>query len=225
MRASAEAGSEAEASGGTIDALSGASTGSGSVLDFLDRTAMDARMSSARVREILNKPAPDATYPGSALAQSLRTVGRMIAGGLPTRVYYVSQGGYDTHREQSGQHARLLGELGDAVKAFVDDLDAQGNLSRVLLMSFSEFGRRVAENASGGTDHGAAGMLFLAGAKLPSLLHGTYPSLAPGDLVRGDLRFNVDFRRVSAGGLEGWLRAPSAGILGGSFEALKVVGA
>ncbi len=209
--------------GATIDALSGPSAASGSVLDYLDRTAMDAQVSSAKVREILANAKSEAAYPGTGLAQSLKTVAQLIAGGLPTRIYYVSQGGYDTHRDQLGTHARLLGELGDSVRAFVEDLKAQGQLERVLLMSFSEFGRRVEENASGGTDHGAAGPMFLAGAKLPKLLHGRYPSLAPRDLVNGDLRFEVDFRRVYASVLENWLKVPSEKILGGRFQPMNLI--
>ncbi|MGE3309086.1 MAG: DUF1501 domain-containing protein [Limisphaerales bacterium] len=209
-----------EAAGGTIDALSGGSATSGSVLDYLDRTAMDAQVSSAKVREILARAETGAAYPGNGLAQSLKTVARLIAGGLLTRIYYLSQGGYDTHRDQLGTHARLLGELGDSVNAFIEDLKAQGQLERVLLMTFSEFGRRVGENASGGTDHGAAGPMFLAGAKLPTLLHGRYPSLAPGDLLNGDLRFEVDFRRVYASVLENWLKVPSQKILGGRFQPM-----
>ncbi len=214
---------DTEDSGASIESLGGAPSGPQAVLDFLDRTALDARISSSRVREILGRVGgPVAGYPDSALGQSLSTIGRLIAGGLPTRVYYVSQGGYDTHRDQAGTHARLLGDLGDSIRAFVDDLKGQGNLDRVLLMTFSEFGRRVAENASGGTDHGAAGLLFLAGGKPRSLLCGRYPSLAPEDLVRGDLAYQVDFRRVYADILEGWLGTPSEPVLGGKFERFAV---
>jgi uncharacterized protein (DUF1501 family) len=223
MRWVADEPTMAETPGGSIDDLSGASGASGSVLDFLDRTALDAQVSSSKVREILARPASGTAYPGSPLAQSLKTVAQLIAGGLPTRIYYVSQGGYDTHRDQLGTHARLLGELGDGVKAFVDDLKSQGNLERVLVMGFSEFGRRVAENASGGTDHGAAGPMFLAGAGMPKRLLGQYPSLAPGDLVNGDLRFQVDFRQVYAGVLETWLKVPSELILGRKITPLKWV--
>src|SRR5439155_5479269 len=127
---------------------------------------------------------------------ALKLVARLIGGGLPTRIFYVSQGGYDTHSNQSGTHERLLRELGDSVKAFMDDMKAQGNLGRVLLMTFSEFGRRVTENASGGTDHGAGSLMFVAGNKVKPGLLGQYPTLAPGDLLNGDLKYHVDFRSV-----------------------------
>ena len=103
---------------------------------------------------------------------------------MPTRIYYVSQGGYDTHINQAPAQQRLLKELGDSVQAFVTDLKAQNNLSRVLVMTFSEFGRRVEENANGGTDHGAAAPIFIVGDKVKAGLLGSQPSLAPQDLFR-----------------------------------------
>jgi uncharacterized protein (DUF1501 family) len=150
-------------------------------------------------------------------------VAKLIGGGLPTRVFYVSQGGYDTHTNQSGAHERLLKELGDAVKAFVDDLKAQGNFSRVLLMTFSEFGRRVAENASGGTDHGAAAPMFLIGDKVKAGFLGAAPSLAPADLFQGDLKFTVDFRCVYAAVLQQWLKSKTEPVLGRKFEPLEIL--
>jgi len=210
-------------SGGTISAIPGAANQGGSALDFLERTALDAQASSDKIRSISNKIENKATYPASQLANSLKLVARLIGGGLPTRVFYVSQGGYDTHTNQTGNHDRLLRDLGDSVKAFVEDMRAQGNMQRMLLMTFSEFGRRVAENANGGTDHGAAAPMFVIGEKVKAGLLGKYPSLAPGDLHNGDLKYNVDFRSVYAGVLEGWLKTPSAPILGKKFEPLICV--
>ena len=109
------------------------------------------------------------------------------------------------------------------MKAFVDDLKAQGNMQRVLVMTFSEFGRRVAENANGGTDHGAAAPMFIVGNKVKAGLLGEYPSLAPQDLFQGDIKFNVDFRSVYAGVLENWLKTKSAPILGRQFPTFQVV--
>jgi uncharacterized protein (DUF1501 family) len=157
------------------------------------------------------------------LGNSLKLVAKLIGGGLPTRIFYVSQGGYDTHTNQANTHERLLKELGDSVQAFVKDMKAQGNLSRVLMMTFSEFGRRVAENASTGTDHGAAAPMFLIGEKVKAGLLGRYPSLAPADLFQGDLKYNVDFRSVYAAVLESWLKTKSQPILGKKFEPLTIV--
>ncbi len=208
---------------GSIGAISGATPRGGSALDFLERTAMDAQVSSDKIRAISRKVQNQATYPQGQLATSLKLVARLIGGGLPTRVYYVSQGGYDTHTNQANTQQRLLQELGDSVKAFTEDLKAQGNMGRVVLMTFSEFGRRVAENANQGTDHGAAAPMFVIGDKVRAGLLGRYPSLAPGDLVNGDIQYNVDFRSVYAGLLEGWLRTPSAPVLGRQFAPVMVV--
>ncbi len=214
---------QTENSGATIGAIGGPVAHHGSVADFLSRTAMDAQVSSDKILAITKRVENKAEYPTTQLARSLKLVGQLIAGGLPTRVYYVSQGGYDTHTNQGGQHDRLMTELGDSVKAFVEDLKAQGNLGRVTIMTFSEFGRRVAENANGGTDHGAAAPMFVIGDKVKSGLHGEYPSLAPGDLFQGDLKYNVDFRSVYAGLLEEWLKTPSVPILGKKFAPLALV--
>lgn len=212
-------------SGGSISAISGAAPGQrqGSVLDFLERTALDAQVSSDEIRAISTRVQNQATYPGSQLGNSLKMVARLIGGGLTTRVFYVSQGGYDTHTNQLGAHQRLLQDLGDSVKAFVQDMTAQGNMQRVLLMTFSEFGRRVSDNANSGTDHGAAAPMFVVGDKVKAGLLGQYPSLAPADLFEGDIKFTVDFRTVYASVLENWLKTRSEPILGRKFEPLQLV--
>jgi uncharacterized protein (DUF1501 family) len=212
-----------ENSGGTISAIAGAPQRTGSVLDFLERTALDAQVSSDTIRDIVRRAEDHATYPASQLGNSLKLVATLIGGGLPTRIFYVSQGGYDTHTNQLNTQERLLKELGDSVQAFVQDLKAQGNLSRVLVMTFSEFGRRVAENANSGTDHGAAAPMFIIGDKVKAGLRGEYPGLAPADLFQGDLRFKVDFRSVYATVLERWLKTKSEPVLGRNFPLLELV--
>jgi len=203
--------------------LNGPAPHAGSPLDFIERVALDAQVSSDEIRAITSKAQNQATYPGSRLAESLKLVGRLIGGGMATRIYYVSQGGYDTHTNQAGTHTRLLTELADALKAFVADLKAQGNFERVLIMTFSEFGRRVAENASGGTDHGAAAPMLLLGNRIKAGLLGRYPSLAPSDLLNGDIQYTVDFRCVYAAVLESWLKTPSVPVLGRRFTPLAIV--
>ncbi|MDA0812467.1 MAG: DUF1501 domain-containing protein, partial [Verrucomicrobia bacterium] len=209
-----------EAGGGSIDDNVGKSGGIAgeSTLDFLERTAMDARLSSDQIVEISRKHKSKTQYPGSKLATNLSLVGRMIAGGLKTRVYYVSHGGFDTHRNQWQSHSRLISEMDGALKAFMNDLKEQGNADRVTVMTFSEFGRRVEENASGGTDHGAAAPLFVVGGGVKGGIYGKHPSLT--DLDRGDLKFNVDFRSVYATVLDQCLKTPSTAILGREFEKL-----
>lgn len=210
-------------SGSSIETLAGATMREGSVLDYVERTALDAQISSEQIRAASNRVQNKAEYPTGRLGSSLKLVARLIGGELPTRIFYVSQGGYDTHSNQSGAHDRLLKELGDSVKAFMGDITAQGNAERVMLMTFSEFGRRVKENASNGTDHGAASVMFVAGNKIKPGLLGKYPSLAPGDLHNGDPKFTTDFRSVYAGVLEQWLKTTSAPVLGRKFEPLKLV--
>ncbi|MGD1088497.1 MAG: DUF1501 domain-containing protein [Verrucomicrobiota bacterium] len=213
-----------ENSGGSIGSLAaGMPMQGGRAVDFIERTALDAQMSSDEVREIALRVQNQATYPGSQLGNSLKLVAKLIGGGLPTRIYYVSQGGYDTHTNQVATQQRLLKDLGDSTKAFVDDLKAQGNMQRVLVMTFSEFGRRVTENANGGTDHGAAAPMFIVGNKVKAGLLGKYPSLAPQDLFEGDIKYNVDFRNVYASILENWLKTKSVPILGRQFEPLQLV--
>jgi uncharacterized protein (DUF1501 family) len=190
-------------------------------LDFLSRVAMNAEFSSDRIREVSRKFRDSQDYPASALGNQLKIVAKMIGGGLNTRVYYVGMGGFDTHANQRATHDRLMTELAEAVGAFQRDLDKQGNAGRVLTMTFSEFGRRVAENASGGTDHGTAAPLFVFGSRVQPGIYGAHPSLT--DLERGDLKFATDFRSVYATILENWLGAKSEPILGRQFDKLKFV--
>jgi uncharacterized protein (DUF1501 family) len=189
-------------------------------LGFLMRTALDAQVSSQRILTAVDKP-PLVPYPNRRLAQQLRIVGAMIRDGMATRVYYVDLSGFDTHANQAGRHAALLGQLGAALSAFYRDLKAQGNSGRVLTLVFSEFGRRVGQNASGGTDHGTAAPMYFVGDMLRPGLLGDHPSLT--DLDEGDLKFNVDFRSVYAAVLEDWMGAPADVILGGSYRKAKII--
>lgn len=212
--------------GGSIDMPGGGKVGGvvgESNLDFLERVALDAQVSSKRILEIAAKHKTRVRYDGTPLARNLNLVSRMIAGGMPTRVYYVSHGGFDTHNQQGNSHDRLLGQLDSALKSFFADLKEQGNDKRVVLMTFSEFGRRVAENASAGTDHGKASCLFVAGPAVKGGLYGKYPSLT--ELSKGDLMHTVDFRNVYAGVLGDWLRAPDIRpILGKAYPKMGMFG-
>ena len=210
-----------EMQGGSIGMLDGSADMDGETLDFLQRTALDATVSSDKILGIAGKTKSSSPYPAGNLADSLNLVARLIAGGMPTRVYYVSQGGYDTHSNQEGSHARLMAELGAALSAFTADLKSQGNFDRVLTMTFSEFGRRVAENASRGTDHGAAAPMFLLGGTIKPGLHGQAPSLEK--LHNGDLIHTVDFRNIYATILENWLQAPVEPILHRRFSKMDLI--
>ena len=207
--------------GASVGAINGKTKSDLSTLDFLQRTALDAQLSSDKILAIARKSKSTVTYPQGQLAASLNIIARMIGGGLPTRVYYASQGGFDTHAGQINAHQRLMTEFNDAVAAFVSDLKQQGNFQRVLLMTFSEFGRRVQENANGGTDHGAAAPMFVLGGAIKPGLFGKCPSLT--DLDHGDLKFNTDFRGVYGTVLDRWLKAPSQTVLGRKFPALAII--
>lgn len=216
-----EAEETAPSDGNSIAALPGKTRTSSSTEDFLRRTALDAQISSDKILAISRKYQTNTPYPPTQLGASLSLIARIIGGGLATRVYYASLGGFDTHAGQINSHERLMGVLDDAIRAFVADLKQQGNFERVLLMTFSEFGRRVAENANSGTDHGAAAPMFLIGGRAKAGVFGKHPSLS--ELDNGDLKFSVDFRSVYASVLEKWLRAPSELVLGKKFETLPIV--
>jgi uncharacterized protein (DUF1501 family) len=190
-------------------------------LDFLTRTAMDAQMSSDQILTATRNHQPPQQYPGGEFGAGLRTVAAMIAGGLPTRVYYVSLGGFDTHAQQKNRHDQLMNQFAQGVSAFWADMKQQKNEQRVLMMTFSEFGRRVEQNASAGTDHGAAAPMFLFGPNVRPGVLGKHPSLS--DLDQGDLKYGVDFRNVYASVLQNWLEAPSKPILGAQFKPVNVI--
>lgn len=193
----------------------------GNQLDFLHRTAMDAQVSSDDILRMTRNHRPVAEYPGGEFGNGLRTVAAMIGGGLSTRVYYVSLGGFDTHAGQRGRHDNLMQQFAHGVSAFWADIKKQENAERVLMMSFSEFGRRVDQNASQGTDHGAAAPMFLFGPNIKSGVFGKHPSLT--DLDQGDLKYNVDFRNVYASVLQNWLETPSKPILGQQFKTMPIL--
>ncbi len=188
---------------------------------FVRRSTLDAYATSERMAAVLRAEDRGARYPATGLAGRLRLVARLIKSGGGTRVYYTTQGNnaYDTHYDQPRVHADLLGELAGALKAFLDDLAAAKLAERVLVLCFSEFGRRVQENGSRGTDHGTAGPVLLAGPRLKAGVVGATPRLL--DLHDGDLKMSVDFRRVYAAVLRDWLTLP-ARALGAALEPLNL---
>ncbi|RJP39065.1 MAG: DUF1501 domain-containing protein [Phycisphaerales bacterium] len=191
-----------------------------SMLDYVRRAALNAQLDVDRIREAVKV---DAGKYRSPLEVDLAMVAQMISAGLPTRVYYVSLSGFDTHSGQLGRHAALMGQLGRGLTTFFADLQKLGVRDRVLLMTFSEFGRRVAQNASGGTDHGQAAPLFMAGTMVRGGLHGRSPSLRPGDLSRGDVTYTVDFRNVYAAAIADWLGGNAEAILGKGITPMKLL--
>ena len=181
-----------------------------------------AQRSSQELPKLIAGYKTQATYPATPLGRSLALAAQIVGSNIGTRVLYVSHGSFDTHMNQKPVQDRLLGELSESLGAFYADLAAHGNDRRVLTMTFSEFGRRIEENGSGGTDHGEASPLFLIGGGVRGGIYGSAPDL--GNTHIGNLKYTTDFRSVYATVLERWLGRPSAPILNGSFPTLPVLG-
>lgn len=188
-------------------------------IDFLRRATTTAITSATRLKSLAATYQSTVSYPATGLASRLKLVAQMLTADLPARIFVVSLDGFDTHSLQQPGHAALMAELSGAIRAFEQDLTEHRINDRVVLATYSEFGRRVAENGSLGTDHGAASMLFALTPKGKSGLHGTHPSLT--DLAEGDLKYHVDFRSVYATLLDRWLEIPSADVLSERFPPIE----
>ncbi|HEX8729167.1 MAG TPA: DUF1501 domain-containing protein, partial [Ktedonobacterales bacterium] len=183
---------------------------------LLDATAQSAYTGSQQLLDVESRYQPQAKYPSSNLARGLQTLAEAIVEGLGLRVGYVTLGGFDTHAQQANTQASLLKDLADSLAAFYADLVAHGASQNVVVMTWSEFGRRVEENASLGTDHGTAAPLFVLGDAVRGGIFGEPPDLNHLDNA-GNLNFTTDFRSIYATVLDGWLGAPAKAILGGDF--------
>jgi uncharacterized protein (DUF1501 family) len=190
------------------------------LLGFVRQSAKTTYDSSARLRQVAEGYTTPVTYPDTGLANRLKLMARLIDAGVPERVYYTSIDGFDTHAAQQEQHTRLLDEVSGAITAFWKDIVHHGHQSRVVVMTFSEFGRRVRENGSDGTDHGVASQMFLVGEHVQPGLIGEHPSLT--DLDDGDLKFHTDFRSVYSTVLRRWLGADPAKVLDGEYPELAL---
>jgi uncharacterized protein (DUF1501 family) len=191
------------------------------LIDFVARTAANTYASSRRLAEIGKNYTPKSPYPTTALANRLKLAAQLIDADLGARVFYVAHGNFDTHASQLPAQAGLLGDLSAAVTAFFKDLAARGQRDRVLLMTFSEFGRRARENGSKGTDHGSAAPMLLVGGKVKAGVVGKHPSLT--DLEMGNLKHHTDFRQVYAAVLDQWLGVSSREVLGREFTPAGVL--
>lgn len=191
-------------------------------VDYLYKT-MSETLSSADYIFKQSKLHPSgASYPNTEMGRNLKTIASLIFSEINTKVYYLSHGSFDTHINQQPQQQRLFTEMNDAIGAFVKDLKANNRFQDVMLMTFSEFGRRVEQNASGGTDHGMGNnMFFISGGLKQKGLLNAMPDLA--DLQDGNIKFNTDFRNVYATVLGNWLGANDKAILGKKFEKMGFV--
>jgi uncharacterized protein (DUF1501 family) len=204
--------------------LNGASSGysfQSPYLQLVQEVEHDANASSAELPHLVAGYKPAADYPQTPFAQGLNLAAAVIASGVGTKVIYLSLGSFDTHANQRGMQDRLLDQFATGMKAFYDDLAAHKLDGQVLTMTFSEFGRRVEENANRGTDHGTAAPMFIIGGGVKGGIYGDHPSL--NDLDFGNLKWHTDFRSVYATVLERWLGVQSSAVLGGSFSRLNFV--
>lgn len=191
-------------------------------VDYLYKTMAETLSSADYIFKQSRLHPSSAEYPKTDLGNSLKTIASLIYSDINTKVYYVSLGSFDTHINQDAQQQRLFTEMNNAVSAFVKDLKSNNRFNDVMLFTFSEFGRRVEQNASGGTDHGTANNMFLisGGLKQKGLIN-PLPDLS--DLQEGDLKYKVDFKNVYATVLNKWLNADDQKILGKQFEYLNFI--
>ncbi|MCY2977299.1 MAG: DUF1501 domain-containing protein [Planctomycetota bacterium] len=189
-----------------------------SLLDFVSASTSAAMQASKQLDKAMATPDKAGDFPDSQLGEKLKVISRLILAGIKTQVYYVTLDGFDTHANQLAAHASLVRQWSDALTAFHKRLADAGDSDRVLVFTFSEFGRRVTENASQGTDHGAAAPAYLSGPNLGVSMLGEQPNLS--DLDDGDVKFHTDFRCVYATILEDWLGLPSKNVLLGDYPKL-----
>lgn len=191
-------------------------------VDYLYKTMAETINSADYIFQQSKLRPSTADYPRTELGTSMKTIASLIFSDINTKVYYVSLGSFDTHVNQQAQQQRLFTEINDAVTSFVKDLKAHNRFEDVMLFSFSEFGRRVSQNASGGTDHGTANNMFMVsgGLKQQGILN-ELPDLA--DLNEGDLKHKVDFKQVYATLLNKWLGVDDKQILGSRYDLMKFI--
>jgi uncharacterized protein (DUF1501 family) len=199
----------------------GAKAGQSPYLDLIETTSRNAMHGGDVLKAKIASYKTTVAYPNDPFSQQLKLAAQIIGSRVGTRVIFVSIGSFDTHAGQRAQQDRLLGYLSGGLLAFYNDLAAHDLASNVLAMTFSEFGRRVQQNASNGTDHGTAMPLLVAGGKVKGGIYGSHPSLT--DLDHGDLKFATDFRAVYATVLEKWMGRTSNQILAGTYETVAFV--
>jgi uncharacterized protein (DUF1501 family) len=191
-------------------------------LDYLYKTQAETLSSADYIHDKFKTYKTTTEYPNGEFGNHLKTIAELIISGMETKVYYVSIGSFDTHVGQSGKQEKLFDQLSDGLAAFVKDLQQNNCFKDTLIMTFSEFGRRVKENASNGTDHGTANNMFLIGGSLAK--PGIYNDPANlQDLDEGDLKYHIDFRSVYATVLNRWLKADDAKILGNKYDILGLI--
>jgi uncharacterized protein (DUF1501 family) len=201
----------------TFSKMYGGVAGRDAVMSFLGQTASDALKGADILRTAPAKYASTVTYANNAIAQNLKSVAQVMCADLGTRIYYTQHGSFDTHSGELATHAKLWQEVAGAVGTFTEDLQEHGCDDDVILLIFSEFGRRIRDNGSG-TDHGSGGVAFVVGNAVQGGMYGEYPSLKVEEQLEGDLHFNNDFRCTYSTLLEQWLGLEPAPLVNGQFE-------
>jgi uncharacterized protein (DUF1501 family) len=196
--------------------------GTGPTMEYLGQTGLDALKGADIIKVAPERYTSTIEYPNSAIAKALKDVAQVHLADLGTQVFYTSHGPFDTHFNQGGSHAKLWMEISEAVESFFADLKEHDAGDNLVMMVFSEFGRRVRDNGTG-TDHGAAGVAFVLGERVKGGMYGTYPSLKPEDLTQGDLAPNYDFRGFYSSLVDKWLGLDPVPIVGGQFEQMAFV--
>lgn len=191
------------------------------MLPLLEDTAQAAYASSRELQQLVSAYSTAVTYPNGGLGNSLKLMAQVVAADVGLQIGYVTIGGFDTHAGQAVAQQNLLGMVSDGISAFLADMDAHGLADKVVVMTMSEFGRRVEENGSQGTDHGSAQPMFIAGGPVRGGVYGAHPSLT--DLDNKNLKYTTDFRSVYATVLAGWLGVDPAPILQGDYPQLGFV--
>ena len=192
--------------------------GLGAVMDYMGQTGLDSMAGADILKAAPQRYQSSVTYPDSKVARKLRGVAQVHTAELGTRVFYLDHGSFDTHASQLGEHAKLWREVSEGVSAFFADLREHAAADNVVMLVFTEFGRRVHDNGSG-TDHGAGGVVFAIGEPVKGGMYGDYPSLKAEDLTQGDLMPHQDFRGVYTTLLDDWLELDAPSIVGGTFES------
>jgi len=196
--------------------------GSGFVMDYLGQTGLDSLAAADILKIAPQKYSSTVEYPDTPLANKLRSVAQVHMADVGTRVLYLDHGSFDSHSNQVGMHDKLWVDVSHAVDSFFTDLREHDAADNVILLMFTEFGRRVHDNGSG-TDHGAAGVAFMVGDQVKGGEYGEFPSTAPEDLEQGDLVPGTDFRSIYSTILEDWMGLDANHIVGGNYEKLAFV--
>ena len=196
--------------------------GTGPTMDYLGQTGLDALKGADILRTAPAQYQSSVEYGDSAIGRNLRAISQVLLADLGTRVFYTQHGGYDTHAAETAVHTQLWTALSDAIACFFADLREHDVAERVVMLVFTEFGRRVKDNGSG-TDHGSGGLSMVIGAPVQGGQYNEYPSLREADLLEGDLHFNYDYRGLYATLVEGWLGLDAAPVVGGRYELVGVV--